>query len=280
MQPRPDDILLSLYSAENLEDLRSRALAAVRREFGGELVCHNEINLTTGDSLSVLSDAIPDFPALRPAFFEHVEQHPSVQHILRVNGADPRALKTSDFVSQDRWRGSGLYAEFYRPLADVRFQLTIGQRFDDWLVFLAVSRRHRDFTEDERARLAALRPHFIQAYRNAAARIELARLRAEVAASKEAGLRKGEAEIFALMARFGLSRREAQVLRELARGRTNHEIAQALGMSLSTVKTRLESVFRRLQVSTRTAAAQRALRPEPAQAAATRQGFQESHGSA
>lgn len=271
--PQHNDLLLELYAAENLEDFRRRALAAVRREFGGELTCHNEINLANGDSLSALSDAIPEFPALRPAFFDHVEHHPSVQHILKVNGADPRALKTSDFVSQDRWRGSGLYADFYRPLADVRFQLTIGQRFDDWLVFFAVSRRHRDFSEDERARLTALRPHFIQAYRNAAARTELARLREEAATRAEDGERRGEAAVFALMTRFGLSRREAEVLRELARGRTNDEIAENLGMSRSTVKTRLESVFRRLRVTTRTAAALRALRPEPAQAGVQSQGF-------
>lgn len=251
-------ILLELYSAENLDDFRARALSVVRRHFGGELTCHNEINLANGDSLSVLSDRIPEFPALRPAFFEHVEQHPSVQHILKVNGAETRALKTSDFVSQRRWRNSGLYADFYRPLADVRYQLTIGQRFGDWLVFFAVSRRHRDFSEDERALLTALRPHFIQAYRNAADRSELARLRAESARAGDAESTPGEAAVFALMARFGLSRREAEVLRELARGGTNEDIAQALGISLSTVKTRLENVFRRLGVATRTAAALRA----------------------
>ncbi len=80
-------ILLKLYSAENLEDFRQRALSMVREEFGGELTCHNEINLANGDSLSALSDTIPDFPVLRPAFFDHVEQHPSVQHILKVSSA-------------------------------------------------------------------------------------------------------------------------------------------------------------------------------------------------
>src|SRR5262245_25036120 len=170
-------ILLTLYSAEGLEDFRARALTVVRDQFGGQLTCHNEINLSNGDSLSTLSDPIAEFRALRPAFFDHVEQHPSVQHILQVKGNESSALKTSDFVSQRRWRNSGLYSEFYRPLADVRYQLTIGQRFDDWLVFFAVSRRHRDFSEEERELLTRLRPHFIQAYRNAAARSELARLR-------------------------------------------------------------------------------------------------------
>jgi DNA-binding CsgD family transcriptional regulator len=252
-------ILLELYSAENLEDFRQRALSMVRDTFGGELTCHNEINLANGDSLSALSDTISDFPLLRPAFFDHVEQHPSVQHILKANGSVTTALKTSDFVSQRRWRSSGLYADFYRPLADVRFQLTIGQRIGDQLIFFAISRRHRDFSESERALLTGLRPHFIQAYRNAAARSELAQLRAESAES-QSGRVDGEAAVFALMTRFGLSRREAQVLREITAGRTNDEIADTLGISLSTVKTRIENIFRRLGVSTRTAAALRVLK--------------------
>lgn len=253
------DILLAIYAAENLEDLRSRMLTVVRHEFGGELACHNEIHLVSGDSLSVLSDSIVEFSALRPAFFEHVEQHPSVQHILKNHGNEPQALKTSDFVNQRRWRNSGLYAEFYRPLADVRYQLTIGQRFGDMLVFFAISRRHRDFSEDERALLSSLRPHFIQAYANAAARSELAELRA-AAAPANSDVAPGEAAGFALMTRFGLTRREAQVLLEVARGRTNDEIAETLSISRSTVKTRLENVFRRLGVQSRTEAALRALK--------------------
>lgn len=251
-------MLLTLYSAEGVDDFRTRALSVVKHEFGGELTCHNEINLATGNSLSVLSDSIRDFEKLRPAFFAHVERHPSVQHILKTNGGESSALKTSDFVSQRRWRGSGLYAEFYRPLADVRYQLTIGQRIGNSLVFLAISRRHRDFSEEERARLTALRPHFIQAYRNAEARSELER-RCAGANREEAAIGRGEAAIFGLMTRFDLSRREAEVLRELSQSKTNDAIARSLGISLSTVKTRLESVFRQLDVTSRTAAALRAL---------------------
>ena len=57
-----------------------------------------------------------------------------------------------------------------------------------------------------------------------------------------------------------LTRREAQVLHEIAQGKTNDEIAESLGISVSTVKTRLENVFRRLAVTSRTAAALRALK--------------------
>lgn len=253
------DILLAIYAAENLDDFRARTLALVRQEFGGELTCHNEINLVSGHSLSLLSDPISGFDTLRPAFFEHVEEHPSVQHILKTNGSEAIALKTSDFVSQRRWRNSGLYGEFYRPLADVRYQLTIGQRLGNMLVFFAISRRHRDFTEEERALLTSLRPHFIQAYGNAAARSELAELRATAAPAANQGHAQSEAAGFALMTRFGLSRREAQVLLEVARGHTNDQIAETLGISRSTVKTRLENVFRRLGVQSRTEAALRVL---------------------
>src|SRR6185503_11537953 len=45
--------LLEIYAAESLDDFRPRALTLVRSEFGGELACHNEINLASGDSLSV-----------------------------------------------------------------------------------------------------------------------------------------------------------------------------------------------------------------------------------
>lgn len=182
------------------------------------------------------------------------------QHILKVNSSGKVALKTSDFVSQRRWRNSRLYAEFYRPLVDVRYQLTIGQYFGDQLVFFAISRRHRDFSEEERDLLTSLRPHFIQAYRNAAAHSELAQLRADSARAPDTEAAQGEAAVFALVTRLRLSRREAPVLQEVAEGKTNEEIAQVIGISLSTVKTRLENVFRRLGVASHTAAALRVLK--------------------
>ncbi|MBT6273711.1 MAG: hypothetical protein HOI95_06220 [Chromatiales bacterium] len=79
-------ILLDIYGAENLEQFRARTLDAVHQVFAGELACHNEIDLSTSESLSALSQPVEDFPELRPAFFEHVEQHPSVQHHLTQEG--------------------------------------------------------------------------------------------------------------------------------------------------------------------------------------------------
>ena len=57
-----------------------------------------------------------------------------------------------------------------------------------------------------------------------------------------------------------LSARELEVLRELSGGLRNKEIAGRLGISAGTVKTHVASIFEKLQVNDRTAAAVAAIR--------------------
>ncbi len=57
-----------------------------------------------------------------------------------------------------------------------------------------------------------------------------------------------------------LSARERDVLRELSGGLRNKEIASHLGISAGTVKTHVASIFEKLQVNDRTAAAVTAIR--------------------
>ena len=59
---------------------------------------------------------------------------------------------------------------------------------------------------------------------------------------------------------LGLTRREAEVLGWVSRGKTNRDIAGILGTSPRTVQKHLEHIFQKLGVETRTAAAARALR--------------------
>lgn len=70
------------------------------------------------------------------------------------------------------------------------------------------------------------------------------------------------AALLALLDRAGavLSPRERDVLREVAEGRTNNEIAEALGLSPATVKTHLDHVFAKTGSEHRAAAVARALR--------------------
>jgi len=59
--------------------------------------------------------------------------------------------------------------------------------------------------------------------------------------------------------RLGITRREAEVLADVAEGKTDTEIGTRLKISPRTVKKHLENIFRKLEVKTRTAAALRAL---------------------
>ncbi|AVO56249.1 phosphohydrolase [Ectopseudomonas mendocina] len=56
-----------------------------------------------------------------------------------------------------------------------------------------------------------------------------------------------------------LSEREAQILQRISTGASNKEVARDLGISPSTVRTHVESMFRKLQCSTRAAATLKAL---------------------
>ncbi len=59
---------------------------------------------------------------------------------------------------------------------------------------------------------------------------------------------------------LGLSRRESEVLAQVAMGRTDVDIASALGISHKTVHKHLEHIYQCLEVQTRTAAAAKAFR--------------------
>lgn len=58
--------------------------------------------------------------------------------------------------------------------------------------------------------------------------------------------------------RLNISKRELEVLQLMAKGHSNQEIADALFVSLNTVKTHLSNLFLKLEVSRRTQAVQKA----------------------
>ena len=88
-----------------------------------------------------------------------------------------------------------------------------------------------DFSEQDRALLVLLRPHLHQAY------LDAERRRHPVPQ---------------------LTPRHWDLLRLLAAGHTNAQIARRLGISEGTVRNHLETIYTRLNVSSRTAAVTRA----------------------
>jgi DNA-binding CsgD family transcriptional regulator len=111
--------------------------------------------------------------------------------------------------------------------------------------------KDRDFTQRDVAVLQLVYPHLLQLRRNAAVRRREARLRAALERELEAAEECGRLE--------QLTNREREVLSWVARGKTNVEVADLLGMAPATVRKHLEHIYDKLGVTTRTAAAIRAL---------------------
>jgi DNA-binding CsgD family transcriptional regulator len=154
---------------------------------------------------------------------------------------DLRSVVTpADFYSTRQWHSTAMYSDFYRPDGiEHELQLCLpdpvagpGARPGWQTVRLCLSRGPGpDFTDRDRALLVLLRPHLHQAY-------------------LEAEQRRHPAS--------WLTRRQNELLRLLAAGHTNTQIARQLGISEGTVRTHLENIYDKLGVSSRTAAVTRA----------------------
>jgi DNA-binding CsgD family transcriptional regulator len=146
--------------------------------------------------------------------------------------------KIADFYSAPQWHSTGMYCEFYRPQGyEHELQLclpdapgrTTGPGRTVRLYFYRGP--GPDFSERDRALLTLLRPHLREAY------LDAERRRHPIPP---------------------LTPRHWDLLRLVAAGHTNAQIARRLGLSEGTVRTHLENIYARLQVSSRTAAVTRA----------------------
>jgi DNA-binding CsgD family transcriptional regulator len=143
-------------------------------------------------------------------------------------------VQISDFYSDRQWHSIGTRCGINRPLGFERdLMLTLPARLGP---AIEPGRTMRlfffrgpgpDFSERDRAVLTLLRPHLHQAY------LDAERHRHPVPP---------------------LTSRQWDLLRLIAAGHTNAQIARRLDVSEGTVRTHLENIYERLKVSSRTAA--------------------------
>jgi len=193
-------------------------------------------------------DGTPD-DGLAQAHWQHYWDCRPCSHPDRT-GDVRSVIKIADFYSAREWHSTGMYCDLYQPQGiEHELMLTLPAAPAPPRRTLGPGRTLRlflfrgpgaDFSEADRALLTLLRPHLHQAYLDAERR------------------RHPVPELTA---------RHWQLLDLLAAGHTNAQIARRLGLSEGTVRTHLENIYRRLQVSSRTAAVTRAFQ-DPAAAAA------------
>jgi len=182
------------------------------------------------------SDA-PEYEGMDQACWGHYWDCPACSYAART-GDLHSVITDTDFFSARQWHSTACYTECTRPMG---MEHNIAAFLPGVVPRTAGPGRHvaltlcrgpgPDFSERDRAVLTLLAPHLGQAY------LEVERRRRPVPR---------------------LTPRQDDLLRLLAAGHTNAQIARRLGISEATVRTHLENIYARLQVSSRTAAVTRA----------------------
>lgn len=135
--------------------------------------------------------------------------------------------RMSDFGGNAALRRSALWSEYLRPFGVYReMMLCLPSRPLHTVRLLLARGPGADFTERDRGLLALLRPHLDARFR------EWQRSRQPVP----------------------LTPRQRELLALVADGRTNGQIARRLGITEGTVRSHMDNVFQRLQVTSRAAA--------------------------
>ncbi len=162
------------------------------------------------------------------AYWHWRHQHPVCARLERL-GAAVGVLQLADFLSTQQLHQLPIYRELLAPAEHV-MSLPLPTAPGRTRVFQFFRENHRTpFSEHDRLVLTLLQPHIYAVYREAALH------RATVT----------------------LTARELDVMRCVALGMSNAEIAHQLVVSASTVRKHLENTFQRLGVQSRTAAVAR-----------------------
>lgn len=168
-----------------------------------------------------LIEYAPEIDSLFHRYCQHIPLRPKL-----VGGAET-PLMVSDFLSQRALHRNPFYLEVMRPSGiEHELHVYLPAPSGTSRAFEFVRGPGRDFDERDRAVLTLLRPH-------------LARLRRLWEKSVRSDC---------------LTAREREIVRLVATGLTNREIAEQLVISTGTVRTHLARVYEKLGVHTRTAA--------------------------
>jgi DNA-binding CsgD family transcriptional regulator len=168
---------------------------------------------------------------------------------IRLQAQDPflpsprtlgRAVRVSDLLTPAEFHALDFYQEVGRPLGiEYSMQLWL-MRHEEIVGGFGFDAEAADFSERDRAVLDFLAPDLLRLHQRATSR------------------RRFASETDAITV---LTNREREVVRLVAAGLTNVEIAQTLFISPGTVRKHLDNVYARLGVSSRAAAVAVAVRP-------------------
>jgi DNA-binding CsgD family transcriptional regulator len=238
------ELIGDVFGMLDLGELRHGLLAGLHRVLPSDYVSLNDVGPSPDQIVTIMQ---PDAPELVSRWAQFAHENPLLRRYLRT--LDGRAYRFSDVISHEELRALPLYREVYAPLG-VEYQIAFNlPASPDRVLAVALSRRSADYSDAERDFANRARPFLVQAYLNAIA-FEAARSPATELATR----------LLDRLLAIGLTRREAQVMRLVALGRSNNHVGAELGISARTVGKHLEHGFRKMGVADRSTAAGRVWR--------------------
>jgi DNA-binding CsgD family transcriptional regulator len=221
-----------LRDAPSVPQFAARAVAGLAGLIPSDSVTFSELDVHGERTLlNVTEFPWPADEVADEEFWRCMRQHPLCTHVRRTG--DGSAVTVSDLLSVRQWHSLDLYQFFFRPQGvEHVLELPLTTAPGRTRAFL-FDRSSNDFARRDRDVLDLLRPHLVASYRAASLR-----------------------ERHSLPATWDgpVTGREREILRLVALGMRNHEIAAALFLSPHTVRKHLENAFDKLGVHTRTAA--------------------------
>jgi len=162
------DFLLDLYAFRDHAAFTTQVTANLKEAIGAKLCSYNELDGASGQAISLWAplDYRP-LPDVSSILGRYAHQIPMLRHFEQTGDGRPR--KFTDFMTSGQYHRLDIYNEMYRP-GGVPYAISMalglaGQR----TLALALGRKHRDFTERDRAFLTLVQPHLRQAFGNARA---------------------------------------------------------------------------------------------------------------
>jgi DNA-binding CsgD family transcriptional regulator len=227
------------YGMLEIEEFRVGLLSTLREAVPSDWVSLNEVGPDPASTFAIVEPALEE--RWFPVWKAHALENPLVAYFARTH--DGRPFRFSDIVSREEYHALALYRDFYEQIGlEHQIAFTLPAR-SGLILGVALSRRERDYSDDERELLELARPHLIQAYNNALRHSELLR-------ERDAKARPADAALEHLRS-LGLTAREAEVLGAACAGRADREIGQLLQISHRTVQKHLERCYSKLGVNGR-----------------------------
>jgi DNA-binding CsgD family transcriptional regulator len=236
--------LADLYAPASGSEYPGRVIRLITGLISTGSCSYNHIAGSRALSWQVEPPEVVSFPDAPQLFRQHLPEHPLLGYIGATG--DLSAHRVSDVASDRQFRSLGLYRDFYRP-AGVEYQLAVCVPAPHGgVIAIALNRDGGDFSDEECELMNLLRCHIGQG--------------AAIADALSLPLPQ------ALAGPDGqplLTPRQAGILRLVADGYQDRAVARSLGISIRTVHTHLQHVYRALGVTSRTEALAR-LRGLPA----------------